>query len=78
MVDEMVFEAAFGSEKRMVILSKTMGGGQSYQLSINKYHQGTFICYQGKWRAYLNDRSELTNDDIFILIEMIKGNEAPQ
>ncbi|WP_146217415.1 hypothetical protein [Chitinophaga sp. S165] len=65
------FEAHFGHETKTIELVAPSGGGQGYQLMIDKYYQGRLIKTQGKWVGKFNPGCDLTVDDINILGEMI-------
>jgi hypothetical protein len=70
-MDSIEFDAPFGDKTRHVKLSSN-SGGDGYQILIDNYYHGVIRKVNGQWRAHLNDKSELTGDDIAALIETIE------
>jgi hypothetical protein len=66
------FKAPFGDERKDIMLGNPHGGSEGYQVYIDDYYQGTIVLRDGQWIGHLNDRSELTIDDIQILGERIE------
>lgn len=65
----------FGNEYKSVkIIENSMGGG-NYQIMIDNYYQGDVVKIRGKWQAHLNNKSELTIDDIQLLSEIVEKNK---
>ncbi|MFX1704612.1 hypothetical protein PV783_11695 [Chitinophaga sp. CC14] len=75
LMKDIVFYAAYGDEKKKVVLSEPSGAGGQIFLTIDNFHRGTFTEMRGEWRHYSN-KSELTIDDIQILVEMIKNKKS--
>lgn len=65
------FEAPFGNEIRKIKLTSNDYGGNYWQIYINKYYHGQMYYRDGMWRAWLNEMSELTTDDITVAGERI-------
>lgn len=65
------FYATYGTEKRLVEISKPFGAGDIYHITIGKFFNGTLFKQNGEWIVNLNNNSGLTSDDIFILGEMM-------
>jgi hypothetical protein len=61
------FEGIIGSRKITVQLLQPFGGGDHWQILIDKYYQGTMTKANGEWVAHLGGRSDLTGDEVAIL-----------
>jgi len=51
-----------------------MGAGQVFHITINKYYNGRVWKTNDGWRHDLNQKSELTGDDLQTLIDLIEEN----
>lgn len=65
------FEAMFGNEVKKVRLVANDYGGGGFQILINKFFHGSIYKKEDQWLAWLNERSDLTSDDITALGERI-------
>lgn len=65
------FTASFGDEEKHVELSFLDPGGW-FQIYINRYSYGAIVMRQGKWTVLLQDRSDITMDDIQAIEEIIE------
>jgi hypothetical protein len=70
-VNKIKFEAQYADKPLLVELNKMKGGSDGYQILIDRFYHGEMFFRDGQWRAYLNDKSFLTSDDITILGEYI-------
>ena len=72
----LIFRIHYGSESKEAMISKPegMSGDISYQVHINNYFQGTVKKQGGEWKAHLNQKSQLTIDDIQIIGDIIEVN----
>ena len=71
---ELTIDAAFGDKIKKVVVSqphRTAAAG--LHLMMDNYYCGLLIKREGKWTAYLNDKSwyDFTTDDIQILGDLI-------
>ena len=65
----------FGNKPVHIVISDALGGGaNTYYVSMNGYYVGRVWKIQYGWRHDLNPKSELTGDDLQILIDLIEEN----
>lgn len=67
------FEATFGDDKKQVKLLQPHGTGGNWHVYIDNYYKGSLLNIGGEWAMYDTD---LTLDDIHILVDMIKKPDA--
>ena len=67
LMNSIEFDAPFGDKPRHIKLSSDNTGG--YQILIDNYYHGKIIKVNGEWRAHLNDKSDLTGDNIIDTVE---------
>ena len=60
-----------GNETKTARLVAPSGANGFWQVLIDNYYEGILIKRNDRWIGYVNERSELTADDIMILGEMI-------
>lgn len=65
------FDAAYGNDRKMVVIRQLSGLGNIYQVFIGNYYEGTIVKLNGEWVAHLNLKSDLTADDIQLLGDII-------
>jgi hypothetical protein len=65
------FDAAYGNDRKMVVIRQLSGSGKIYQVFIGNYYEGTIVKLNGEWAAHLNLKSDLTADDIQLLGDII-------
>jgi hypothetical protein len=66
------FFASYGNENKRVEIAQSYGGGDHYQILIDRYYHGIITKRKGEWVAFLNSKSELTGDDVLIIGELIE------
>jgi hypothetical protein len=71
------FKASFGNKKKAVEIIQPAGAGGLYQILIDRYYHGTMNKINGEWVAHLNRNSELTGDDVQIIIDLLEKNMDP-
>jgi hypothetical protein len=71
------FEATIGNKKIPVEIVQPAGAGGLYQILINRYYHGTITKINGDWVPQLNRKSELTGDDVQIIIDLLEKNMNP-
>lgn len=69
-MNEIVFTASFGDEKKTVRIINPDGGGEGWQVTIDYYFRGTLFKREGQWVCF---EKWLNSDDVQILGEMIDG-----
>ena len=75
---DIIFEAFYGGKPKEINISQPLGSGNGvYHLYIDRFYQGQFIRTSSGWRyaPQRDDKSELTSDDIGIMIDLIQENE---
>jgi hypothetical protein len=50
-------------------LRQPNGAGGAFFVTLNNFHHGTIHKSQGEWKPFLHPSTELTGDDVWILIE---------
>ena len=65
------FDAAYGNDRKMVVIRQLSGSGNIYQVFIGNYYDGMLVKLNGEWVAHLNLKSDLTSDDIQLLGDII-------
>jgi len=70
-VNTIEFIAQFGEKKVKVILSQVFRGAEGWSMNIGGYYDGMSFYRDGSWQAHLNDKSDLTSDDITAMGELI-------
>jgi hypothetical protein len=65
-------QATFDSGIKTLSIVQPVGGGDSYQILIDRYYQGTIAQYKGKWVGRLNDKSDLTEKNIQTIGKLIE------
>ena len=68
------FETVFIGKKVKVDLRSNFGGPEGWYINIGGHHHGRLFYRDGMWQAHLNDKSELTSDDIAALGERIDAD----
>lgn len=64
--------ARFDDGIKTLTIAQPVGFGDSYQILIDRWYQGTIVRYQGKWVGRLNDKSELTERNIQTIGKIIE------
>jgi len=67
--------ATYGDEYKTLNITQAQGAGGIFQIYIDRYYHGTISKVKNEWVTHLNEPSELTGDDISILVEMIEHDE---
>jgi hypothetical protein len=76
---QILFEAAFGDERKQVEISQPHGTGQQgLHIYVDKYYCGTMGKRGCQWIAHLNNNSlpEFTSTDIEILGQIIEESKV--
>jgi len=58
----------FGDKPVHIEIGATMGAGEVFHVTVNKYYNGRVWKTNDGWQHDLNPKSELTGDDLQILI----------
>jgi hypothetical protein len=69
----MELDVQFGDKPVHIEISAPMGGGNSYQVMINKYYNGSLektVNYG--WQIHLHPKTILQGDDVAIIIDLIE------
>ncbi|MDM8176837.1 hypothetical protein QT327_21220 [Olivibacter sp. 47] len=74
-MEEIKIEAAFGEETKLITLSIPSGTSGHYAIMVDKYYNGTLEKRGTEWIGHLNQLSELTSDDIYIMGEILDSKE---
>lgn len=65
--------ANFNGVIKTLTIAQPEGSGDSYQIMIDRYYQGTIVRYKGNWVGHLNDRSTLTQKNIQTIGKIIEN-----
>lgn len=65
------FTATYGDEKKNVKITEPNGTGGGFQVFIDDYYQGMLMKLNNEWVGHLNDKSQLSPDDISALGDII-------
>jgi hypothetical protein len=66
-------DTTFGDKPVHIEISDALGAGaETYYVSMHGYYVGRLWKMQYGWRHDLNPKSELTGDDVQILIDLIE------
>jgi len=55
-------------------IGATMGAGEVFHMSLNKYYNGRIWKTNDGWRHDLNPKTILQGDDVAVIIELIERN----
>jgi hypothetical protein len=74
-VKSIEIDTFFGDKPVHIEISAPMGaGGNTYHVNINKFYCGRVWKTHHGWQNDINPKSELTGDDVQILIDLIEEN----
>lgn len=68
---EITLLAAYGDERKKVIISQPLGAGDIYYINIDRYHQGQMFKRKGEWVGYFPEPNEITWADVMVIGEII-------
>lgn len=63
--------AAYGDERKKVIISQPTGASGAYHINIDRYHHGQMFKRNGEWVGYFAATSELQWADVLVIGEII-------
>jgi hypothetical protein len=74
-MDSLEFDAQFAGKPVHIEVSAPRGAGNSYQVMINKYYNGSLTKTTNyDWQIHLHPNTILTGDDVSIIIDLIEQN----
>jgi hypothetical protein len=71
-MEKLEIDTYFGDKPVHIEIGATMGARGGFYVTINNYYQGRVWKTNDGWRHDLNPKSELTGDDLQILIDLIE------
>jgi hypothetical protein len=66
-------KARFDDGIKTLCIVQPVGGGDSYQILIDRYYHGTIGRFKGNWVGRLNDKSDLTEKNIHTIGKLIEN-----
>jgi hypothetical protein len=71
------FDAPLATRQGTFEISAPMGAGNSYQVMINNYYNGSITKTANcDWQIHLHPSSTLQGDDVSVIIDLIEQNLA--
>ena len=71
---EIVIDTFFGDKLVHLEISATMGAGEVFHVTVNKYYNGRAWKTSDGWQHDLNAKTILQGDDVQIIIDLIEKN----
>ena len=71
-MDKLEIETYFGNKPVHFEIGTTMGAGEVFHVTVNKYYNGRIWKTNDGWRHDLNPNTILQGDHIAVIIELIE------
>lgn len=74
---KVIFDVPWGDRNATVEISQVVAGSGGYHIYIDRYYNGQMVYRNNEWVAQLNEKSELSLEDIQVIREKIEEMEKP-
>jgi hypothetical protein len=73
-MEKIEIDTYFGDKPAHIEIGATMGAGEVFHVTVNKYYKGRVWKTTDGWRHDLNPKTVLQGDDVAVIIELIESN----
>jgi len=72
-MDLLITQGIFGEERKTFKVTQYRPGG-TWEIFVNDYREGSVNFYRAKPIMYMHERSLLSGDDLWILLDMLQSS----